>query len=531
MKKQFFLIIAVMMAISAVSCSQELEEQYEVPQVTLQTKASKQSSQYVYNTSANVWMMPQEDPYDITSLRQLAGESANNSRIAATHYALKIYPRNEEELEEILHMDDISVSYIPFGYEYVPFDDSVDLDPSCIVKEKQFKEEERYFIDYDGVAPQQPLPVLYVAWKISKPLPYKYDYSIEYKACLPNNIEESNLECNDGVSIAKSLRGTSNRVLTGYIYDYDDLLNTYVPVRNLKLRLSHGLNTINVITNNSGYFAFSGNINDNATLQLVFENTKWRISNSSLFTYVESCGTVNNRWGSGTHTVIYTNTNVQALHRGADYFYNGSHGINTPSSSYSLRINMLSNGESGCFTASLVSSPWIDIKIASYYDDADYVSHVLHELGHFNHYQINGGFLGYGDVHSLIKESYADFISWHLSHGYYKWLNSGVYNSSWDFYLTSSNQYWKKTQQSSLGCYSPLFIDLVDNYNQRTAGNDYNNDLISGVSPSSMPGIVMGKKTWPEFKSYLSSYLSGNYSNYMISEFVEPYDYYISHYQ
>ena len=182
--------------------------------------------------------------------------------------------------------------------------------------------------------------------------------------------------------------------------------------------------------------------------------------------------------------------------------------------------------DNGAFWSNAITSPYIDIKISSIFSDPRYVSTLLHELGHFNHYQMNGGYTDYYDVHSLIKESYADYVSWYLSKAYYTAINAGTYNSYWDYYLQSPNQYWQKTSTS---CYTPLFIDLVDDYNQRVDGTNYNNDQISGVPHYMMPTIVSGKKTWQALRSYLHVFVDINHcTNSEYLEFVAPYDYFIS---
>ncbi|MBP5382571.1 MAG: hypothetical protein J6Y45_04385 [Bacteroidales bacterium] len=526
MKNYSLLILLLLVAV--VSCSkQEVERCSTLQEVSTETKSSLSQHDLIYNSSINVWMVRQDDPYKLSNIKSVASNKAKDVNASATHYALKLYPRNEKELDSIIQMENVPVSYIPFGYAYAHLDANSVTPPLHDTLNEVYIEEERYFIDNGDSLGRHPLPVLYLTWEKSKPLPVDYDYTVEYEACLPSCVETDAI--NDGVMVANTLKGSSFRSLSGYIRDYDDLLGQYIPVSNLKVKISYGLSSLEAYTNSYGYFLITGNINDNANVQFIYENSQWRISDNSLLSLVETQGTVNQLWANSSLKLFYLNNIPLSLHRAAHYFFNGNHGISTPPSSYSLRINMLSNGEAGSFTAALLSSPWIDIKVASYYNETDYCKHVLHELGHFNHYQTNGGFIGYATVHKLIKESYADFVSWHMSWGYYKELNNGVIGDYWDLYLTSPNQLWQKTQTSDLGCNSPIFIDLVDNLNQKTVyGSQYNNDMISGVSVSSMPSIIEGKTTWSQLRSTLMTILSSNYSSYAISEFVDPYDYYIN---
>ncbi len=531
--KSYLPFYIVLLLLSAASCTKLINETHNTCELSTETKSSSLLSDYVYNASANVWMVKQEDPYELSKIIALCRVSSENSIVSATHYALKIYPRNEEELEAIIHRKGIIVSYVPFGYTVAPIEETKNLIPSFDSVYPVYREDTKYYVDYGEENGRWPLPVLYVAWDVSTPLPSHFDFSIEYEVCLPDN--EGIVSDNDstGRAFASALKGSSNRTLTGYIKDYDDLLGVYVPVKNLRVRLSYGLNSIEAVTNQNGYFSLSGNINDNATLQFVYENDKWRLANNSLFSYVEGNGTVSSIWGTGNHTTIYKNSAPVVLHRAANYFYNGNHGISTPPSSYSLRINMTSTNDlaTGVFHAGILFSPWIDIDIdPDYYDDAEYSAHLLHELGHFNHYQINDGAANYINVYQLIKESYAEFISWYLCHKFYMEMNNNQDISSWDSNFHNANQYWKKTQESfDLGCYSPLFIDLVDNLNQNLVyGSQYNYDEISSVTPTIIPSLVEGQQTWNQMKSSVTSFLNSYYSQSQINNYLAPYEYFIS---
>ena len=72
-------------------------------------------------------MQRENDPYELSKILTLAHERSISANVLPTHYAIKIYPRNEIELNDIIRMNDIIVSYIPFGYKYVPEDIAADL--------------------------------------------------------------------------------------------------------------------------------------------------------------------------------------------------------------------------------------------------------------------------------------------------------------------------------------------------------------------------------------------------------------------
>lgn len=522
MKKIFYLSLFLL---TILSCSKEYRSILLSP-ISSKTKTSNDS--YVFNSSVKAWMINQDDPYELSNVQRMVDCLKLDFIAPATHYAIKIFPRDENELNTIIQMPDIIVSYIPFGYSYASKHIADSLDSSSIAIQNCYREQERYFIS--SQTDKTPLPVLYAAWPVKKNLPHEYDFAIQYSACIPDCLEN---ECSENeINLLNSILGNRYLVLSGYAYDYDDLLQCYVPVKNLRLRLSYGLSSVDTYTNNNGYFVFSGNINTNALLKCVYENSQFRITDNSLISMVEPVETVASIWVAGNPTGINLESKALIIHRAANHFYNGGHAINTPASSYSLRLNFESMNSQfyGSFNPSPVFSPSISLRQDPDYDDPKYLSNVLHELGHFNHYQRNGGFGGYYYVHSLIKESYADYISWYVGRDYYTITNGGSYNPNWDnsLSLKSAHQYWRKTDSSDVGYYSPFFIDLYDDLNQMTLNPLNNDDPISGIPHSVIPLFMEGCQTWQDIHNVMFSYVGAYYSYDDYVVFISPYDYFLS---
>lgn len=301
-----------------ISCEEQISplDQRACVFIEPETKSSL-DKEYIYNVSANVWMFKQEDPYELSNLRQLARENnIDTINIVPTHYAIKLFPRNEKELNDLIFNNKIQTSFIPFGYTLVPINQ---LNKTCanLDNYRIYKEEEKYFIDDGYYSSQIPMPVIYASWPISCDLPSNYDYIIEYEVCLPSTDSQSN----DGQFFSKLLRGSRNRTLTGNVISYDYVLCQYVPVKKLKLQLRYGLSVFEAITDDNGYFFFSGNINDSATINIVFDDSKFRITNNSLFSYVESHGTVLNWWGTSQHNLFSFSSEAVVIHRAANHFF------------------------------------------------------------------------------------------------------------------------------------------------------------------------------------------------------------------
>lgn len=93
----------------------------------------------IYHEGAKLYMVPQNDPYTLANFqiaydnlssgettqiltRSQTDELSEKKQLEATHYALKVFPKNETEQWEIELMEDIKVSYIPFNYMQLPED-------------------------------------------------------------------------------------------------------------------------------------------------------------------------------------------------------------------------------------------------------------------------------------------------------------------------------------------------------------------------------------------------------------------------
>lgn len=183
------------------------------------TKATSDDYSYVFNASNQLWMRVQDDPYKMSNINKMFYREGIEKEVKATHYALKLFPRDEQELNELIALNDIHYSYIPFGYEYVPAFLSDSLD-TIVEKMSCFFEEERYFYsDIHDTTIKRSMPVLYAAWPINRSLPKGFDYSIEYSVCIPDYLGEY---ANDhDMNRLNTMMGNRNIVLSGYSLCYE----------------------------------------------------------------------------------------------------------------------------------------------------------------------------------------------------------------------------------------------------------------------------------------------------------------------
>lgn len=108
-----------------IGCAQKLDiKETQDTTSSLMTKAQSDVTSHnydlskaVYHLSSETWIIPQNDPYELNRIleaRDKVGLSSDSCPINATHYAIKIFPKNEKEQWAIELLEGIKVDYTPF---------------------------------------------------------------------------------------------------------------------------------------------------------------------------------------------------------------------------------------------------------------------------------------------------------------------------------------------------------------------------------------------------------------------------------
>lgn len=210
-------LFCVSLLVGLWGCS-DLDETYE--RENFQTDESTQSyslENVTYHGGTGSYMIPQNDPYTLMNFQNAYVKLANgnsdqvltrsqmnyfyeNAQLEATHYALKVFPKDEKEQWEIELMEDIKVTYIPFDYVQLPEDSEEQLKSISTRSETPiYPEVSPYGVVYDDFETLEDIPteietiimpILYVVWPCDKPLPEGIDYVIDYEVFLPPYSEE-----------------------------------------------------------------------------------------------------------------------------------------------------------------------------------------------------------------------------------------------------------------------------------------------------------------------------------------------------
>ncbi|MBO5563147.1 MAG: hypothetical protein J5939_05485 [Bacteroidales bacterium] len=418
-------------------------------------------------------------------------ELNGNNRISPTHSAIIIYPNDIGE-ERRLELDErIAIDNIPFGFIRVPPTKASSLRQS-IVSPPNFQEQVSCIIENEE--PDIDLPILYAIWPVDLPIPDSLCWKKSHDVFIPRSfnssscsILSSNLENALMQSSFNSRKSMS--VHNGFIRFFDSFLDNTVTVSKLKIKVVNG-SSYSYITSNNGLFQLIGNYSDDTTLYLVLQTDQFTVTENNTSSPITiSLGTIYDIWGDGTnpHEFIIPENQHTSVFRAADFLYHRL-AISNP---FCVSLNYITihsltttneNGYSAAFYPATI--PFIRVFASSNRDVNVTVGDVIHELGHYLQYTALNSFTG---VSNLIIESFASLIGWYYGEEYYL-LHGYSKTNEGDHINTQNHQIWYGATSSP---YSPLFIDLFDSFNQRSARAYLLNDIISNTSFSLNNGFIL----------------------------------------
>jgi hypothetical protein len=154
---------------------------------------------------------------------------------------------------------------------------------------------------------------------------------------------------------------------------------------------------------------------------------------------------------------------------------------------------------------------------------------VFHEFGHWSDCGLKRrGHEDFDLTYLAIKEAYACLSGWTLGEEYYGSLNWTKTNVD-DDPTGNYRQDWVKTDTSQERFYLPLYIDLVDDYNQHTSSSSPRpDDQIENVPYEAITAIVRTAAGWtPGVRSNLQQqqqYIGKYYSQSDFDSYIADYD-------
>ncbi|MDR2911508.1 MAG: hypothetical protein LBV47_09150 [Bacteroidales bacterium] len=583
MKTKFICLSVMLLLAGCIQDTELIEPSNETGSFGASEIHTRSLDGVVYNAVTDVWMIPQPDPYTLDNFQKtydnivankssetfteaLAAEFVAEKKLKPTHYALRIYPKSEDEQWKVETMEDVNVAYIPFNYAQLTHEE-VEKVTKTKPAANTFTEKSPYtvthnYTDVTDGGPTGPvtyqLPILYTVWPVDKPLPDELEYVIDYEVFLPSFQQESaeylSLDAlrvleNEAVTVALGyavpilVPATATRApyyVTAYgtMNCYDNVLGQIVPMPNLKLQYQRGSNIVNFQTDSNGGYSYTISESSppspsliaigHSAFNIIFQDPagKWKITtpnSTNPYTFTTDIMLALPGVPAGSYDNEYVlpanSYNVNEIHRAVNYFYRNQTVFPKYYPSGGTRI--IAHDVSG---RSNYSSSNHYINIYGYgRTSGDVVGSALHELGHLVH-DLNDQYPLYY-THTFLYESFACYASWYLGHEYYKSLGWVSPYPSYDITTRNARQAWEKIDamgNTGQGEYSPLFVDLTDNYNQGTNNTYRPNDNIQGVLPSVVWSIASTSYTWTQCRAKLLSYAgTGTGKYYTTAQFNE----------
>ncbi len=535
MKKLLFFLAPVMLM---AACSQETEFTelpteagvYETtPEISMRSL-----EEAVYNEVVDAWMIPRKNPFALENFQTRAGGSADAKSLEPTHYALKIYPRNEEEQWRVEMMEGVQVAYIPFDYVQLTQDEAEKITKTRSTADI-FPEKSPYTVTYDYTGttdggPTDPqtfqLPILYTVWPVDKPFPDDLEYVVDHEV----------LRMTDAPVRSPLTRSYLpwDLLCPVHLVTYDDALNQNVPLANFRVSLYteflYGEYTMregfNATTDHNGMIDVGSLIATYANLvpgstesPVYFELTyqdpsgRWKITGDSTvpLSTVISRNFLHDQVSPDIIVLPSGGRRENEIYRAVNYFYNAQNVFpkHYPPGGAIIRAYASTGRPYYAFGGS--------ITLYNRGNDGRMIGDTLHEIGHLVHY--NNFPTRYTNSPKFLRESFACYAGWYVGENYYRSVgwNGGVPD---DITYYNRQNDWTKYYPNDSGYYSPLFIDLTDDYNQRFfLGTTYPQDFMVGVPASAIWDIISTNPDWtPTFRQMLSNCVN-TYTNNTVTEF------------
>lgn len=415
-----------------------------------------------------------ENPYSVENMtvayNLLKSSSTTENKVKTTHYYVRFLPLDYQELEDLekdttlilfdypldrkikkggsyYHDPDISIDKVTWQYTVVPVD------------YKFIK------VEYEILAE------LYLNENTQKKLKSSHSDDVSYE-----EIEIQSLKLTGNYSANSDLRLKSAFTPSGRITVMDHVVGGKIGVPYAKIRLKNWFKIREVYTNYNGYFSTETTFN-NVDYSIKWETSDYDIR-SGIFGQAYTIGPneSTSAWNSdsdvsgdlGDSNIDY---GFATVHRAADRYFNGSiGGLNRPFFSSKLKFSVYDKHGTGVnwgnwdFTGILP-----DIKIwckknTSWKNSNTIFSTTIHEIAHATHIKLlYASELQLAFVDKIIRESWADAVEWYITQREY--FSRGITN-----YDVPGSDKWEDHKQGwgkySNKDYTPLFIDLIDDYNQ-----------------------------------------------------------------
>lgn len=428
------------------------------------------------------------DPYRFEVMLVAHNQLANEMKgalvptISPTHKYVKILPHSEEELDIIKSDTTLLLWDYPLNYE--------------IVKEGTYYHDP----NIADSLPTWQYCVVPINHQFSTEINCELIYNLYFPPEHDNNVFYDRLEERANIITGSITNEDINRanywwIPSATIKAYDDVIGDYVPLQGVKVIARRFTKIKTGITNENGYCIVNGSFKYKVNYSIKWESDFWDVRNGVFGQAYYNGPSLKNQWtlniDRGGESLIFA-----TIHRAAYKFYYGNClGVRRPILNFGRTkiayLNRNASWGTGCCWGTwdltgIIPNIFIaypHLSVPTY----DVFATTIHELGHQSHLITLGQSL-YINLRKEIHESWAAAIEWRLTNHHYN-EELGV-----DYEHHPDYQTWRPNNLSNgkTSCYTPIFIDLMDERNQGFSNNTYPYDaIINGYSISLLQNSII----------------------------------------
>jgi hypothetical protein len=313
---------------------------------------------------------------------------------------------------------------------------------------------------------------------------------------------------------------------------YDDVLGTYIPLQGVKVRICvFAFAKEDRITDANGQVRFDSR-RRSASYSIEWEDKNWDIRDGGTQAYYN--GPRQESWwnlniGSGAQKSLHFSAIHRALYK---YYYGNVDGLIRPSKALKVSYQTGSDPDGdalGSTRSAIVRTwSWIFSAIKIYEKNSSggiqktnsVFSTMIHELAHASH-ACRLSKDDYDNTSKFVKESWASAVGWYLTLQEYERLGASTYDLT-----TMGNNYnvqnWPNFSKIPL-IYSPLFIDMIDDYNQWDIDDTRPNDEVSGYLISIIDQNLKTLKCYNDIETFMLNNRPSNVTNSQIYTLLKLY--------
>lgn len=324
-------------------------------------------------------------------------------------------------------------------------------------------------------------------------------------------------------------RASSKWRPAGNIHVYDDVAG-FIPLVGAKVLAKRWFTTYSGITDGLGNFTCNGKFKNPANYSIKWQRGKYSVLDGSVCQAYYNGPKIKGDWN--LDIADGKSVRFATIHRAAHLMFYGQHELTAPNTTSKLTIKYFHTckpGRDGDYTFALRRVRiWGKTKKDNdivWCEMSEILANTAHELGHAAHH--TNAKNNYANSEKRHKEGWACFVQYYLT--YLEYENLGRYESYcfWDdnrecyeLDLDKHNrQNWhtgllKNYHKEIASIYTPIYIDLYDNFNQHEYYKILNyplykyfpNDDIHIYNISKIENLVFNSRSFTDVKNQLLNY-------------------------